>query len=296
MIRRFSLKHSVWSFTLLLVLARVGQTADDMAWPDEDAPPPRATRTRPTPKARRPAERAAPLPKAKRPAPPAPKAAPKPAAKPVTTPAAAAKSDRAKKAAEGKSDPNKINVGADDDDGEDEDVENVEAAPSEAPANGGSSVQVGSQSDAGWTIKKLWAHMHAALIHLPVAWLMLWAGCEGLALLWPHPWLITSGLPLGLMTALGFAPSVYSGLMRLEELAGGQSGYDSAPALLHRNLLLASWTLVVVALALRLFNAPQRSGKLRMLYLLLVFASFALTAYSAHLGGALVYGDDFFPF
>lgn len=285
--RRFA-----WCLTLLMGLARLSQAANDMAWPDEDAPPPRAARAHPAPKARRPAGRPAPAPKAKR-ASPAVKAAPatkKPDAKAAPPPAPSAKS--------GKAEGDKANKDADraDDDDDDDDVESVEAAPSAAAAPGGDAVQVGAQSDAGWTVKKLWAHMHAAVIHLPIAWLMLWAACEALALLWPHPWLVTSGLPLGLITAVAFAPSVYSGLMRLEELSGGQSGYDTAPALLHRNLLLASWTLVVVALALRLFNAPQRSGKLRMLYLLLVFGSFTLTAYSAHLGGVLVYGDDFFPF
>lgn len=291
-------RQITWLFVGFLCLAMplsARGAEDDLAWPEETEAPverPAAHRARPAPRSVKAA--------AKRNAEVAhPPAAIKPAAPKAVTITAPKKADAPVKAAAKPKDikPTKTKAGDDDDD-DDDDVETIEDVGTSKAGAGvdGNSVQIGAASEGAWTLNKLWGHMHAALVHMPIAWLLAWAGAECLALLWPHPWLLTAGLPIGLMTALSFAPSVYSGLMRLDELSAGESGYDVAPALLHRNLMLAAWTLVVLAIALRLLRAPMRFKWLRRLYLLFVFVGFLLLAYSAHLGGVMVYGEEFFPF
>ena len=140
-------------------------------------------------------------------------------------------------------------------------------------------------------------HLHAAVVHLPIAWLALWAFFEALSVVWRHPWLLMSGLPMSIVSVLSFGPAVYTGLARLDELATASPGYDVGPALLHRNLLFAAWGLCGVACMMRLTVARPTAGTTpRLSYRVLVWVAFAITGWSAHLGGCLVYGDDFLPF
>lgn len=180
-----------------------------------------------------------------------------------------------------------------------EPVEAVEAVQTQT-AGAGSDAQSNAEPGAtatGWTFNKLLAHMHPALVHMPIAWLLGWCACECLSLLWAHPWLATAGLPVGLATVLSFAPAVLSGLWRLDELAGGgKSGYDVGPALTHRNLLFVVWGLVVLAAGVRLGNWHARNRASRFAYVVLVCVACGIAAWSAHLGGNMVYGDDFLPY
>lgn len=178
-------------------------------------------------------------------------------------------------------------------------VENVQAAPGEAGAAGAGGTQQAKAAaqDPARSLATVVGHLHAAVVHLPIAWSALWSFFEALSIVWPHPWLIMSGLPLGIVTVLSFGPAVYTGLARLDELAATSSSYDVGPAQLHRNLLFLAWALCGLACALRLTAArPGRGFAARAAYLALVWIAFAVTGWSAHLGGCMVYGDDFLPF
>lgn len=139
-------------------------------------------------------------------------------------------------------------------------------------------------------------HLHAAVVHLPIAWVLLWAMVEMLSLVRPQSAFNGVALRLGLLTTLSYGPAVASGLCRLDELASNTKGYESAEALLHRNLIFASAILCLLCLLLRLINWRWPNMFCRLLGLMGVVAAAAITGYSAHLGGRMVYGADFLPF
>lgn len=139
-------------------------------------------------------------------------------------------------------------------------------------------------------------HLHAAWVHLPIAWLLLWALVEVLSLISDHAALRPSALTLAVLTLLSFAPAALSGLCRLDELASTTHGYDTAEALVHRNLIFAAAGLCAGCLVLRLIVWRWPNMFCRLLCLMGVVTACAITSYSAHLGGRMVYGADFLPF
>lgn len=180
-----------------------------------------------------------------------------------------------------------------------EQVEQVEAVGADAATgnDGGTEAAKAAAADRVPDLATVVGHLHAAVVHLPIAWLALWSFFEALGVLWAHPWLLMSGLPMGVVAVLSFGPAVYTGLARLDELAAASPSYDVGPAHLHRNLLFLAWALCGLACVLRLTAArPGRGFVPRAAYLLLVWIAFAVTGWSAHLGGCMVYGDDFLPF
>lgn len=138
--------------------------------------------------------------------------------------------------------------------------------------------------------------LHPSVVHFPIAWLMLLVLCEIAALRWPEQKFLTTLSPwlLGL-TIASFIPGIVSGLLRFEDVAQ-HDPEGQGPALLHRNLMLACTLVCSVAWALRfkLGSAPKGSG--RWVYLGLILAAALLVSVGGHVGGELVYGDDYLPF
>jgi len=139
-------------------------------------------------------------------------------------------------------------------------------------------------------------HMHGAFVHLPIAWVLLWALVELLSLISENRALNPSALFLGFLTLLSYVPAALSGLCRMDELASATKGYDTAEAILHRNLIFASAGLLGVCMLLRLINWRWPNMFCRLLCLMGVVAACVLTSYSAHLGGRMVYGAEFLLF
>ena len=139
-------------------------------------------------------------------------------------------------------------------------------------------------------------HLHAAFVHMPIAWVLLWALVELFSLISENGALNPSALFLGFLTLLSYAPAALSGLCRMDELASASKGYDAAEALLHRNLIFTSAGLLGVCMFLRLINWRWPNMFCRLLCLMGVFGACVLTTYSAHLGGRMVYGAEFLPF
>jgi uncharacterized membrane protein len=194
-----------------------------------------------------------------------------------------------------------------------EDVEEVEAVDAAAPAaattaapgQGSGALEdhvFGVAPDANASITTpagsaaALGHLHPALVHLPIAWVLLWALVELLSLISENRALNPSALFLGFVTLASYAPAALSGLCRLDELASASKGYDGAEALLHRNLIFVSAAVLGVCLVLRLINWRWPNMFCRLLCLMGVFGACVLTSYSAHLGGRMVYGAEFLPF
>lgn len=167
------------------------------------------------------------------------------------------------------------------DDEADEEVEEVEE------------VAVEPEAKKSPGVFEILGNLHPMLVHMPIAWLflLLLADVGGLILGRELP--RRAGLPLLALTFLAMIPAVATGLMN----AAHQSveGDDLATLLLHRNLMFATAAVTAVALVLRAVKR-ELPGALRVVYLLLIFAAVALISAGGHIGGEMVYGEDYLPF
>jgi uncharacterized membrane protein len=142
----------------------------------------------------------------------------------------------------------------------------------------------------------LMGHLHAALVHLPIAWVMLWAGLEVASMAFAGAFWGHGALVLGVITLASYGPAVLTGLCRFDELASASKGYEVGEAMLHRNLIFVGAGLCAVSLFIRLLNARWPNAFFKTLSLLGAVSALIVTGFSAHLGGRMVYGADFLPF
>lgn len=162
-----------------------------------------------------------------------------------------------------------------------EEIEVVSVTPVKATAKPGGPVGGGLSAVIG--------RFHPALVHFPIAWLVLLLLVE-LAMLVPR-W--GQGTDLGRwlapLTLASFLPAAFAGFFRAAELAGKQAA--AAPIAAHRDLALIAAGLVLGAVLIRLCRRNHLAGAHRALYLLLVGAALATLAVAGHLGGKLAHGQ-----
>jgi len=168
-----------------------------------------------------------------------------------------------------------------DDDEVEEATPTVTAAPA-APARLGALELVG--------------RVHPLLVHFPIAWLILLAMIDAVALLLRRPGWDRVGWPLLALTVASFVAAAVTGLIRGGHVLAGASAELSARVLLHRNSALATAGVVLLALALRTWRRNRLAGAARLVYLVLLAAALGLVGLTGHLGGELSLGEGYLPF
>ena len=171
------------------------------------------------------------------------------------------------------------------------DVEEIEVLDAETPTQEDATSE---GDDTPTTLFGVMGRLHPALVHLPIAWTLLLCLVELIALARPQEGWRSAGLYLSILTWLSFLPAALTGLLRLEQLP--QDPEALAPALLHRNIMYIAAGLASTVALLRVLAKNRLTGPRRLVYLALVCLTFALVGLGAHLGGKLVYGDDYLPF
>lgn len=130
--------------------------------------------------------------------------------------------------------------------------------------------------------------LHPAVIHFPIAWMVLFLLVE-LINIFRREWhWHRLGGYLLILTVVSFVPAVLTGWVQ-----GAQVSFNEPYASifeLHRNLNFLTAALSLGALMLR---RKQPSGKFTMkqiIYWMLILGAGTLVLYSGHLGGRLVHG------
>ena len=145
------------------------------------------------------------------------------------------------------------------------------------------------------TMTQVIAHLHPALVHLPIAWAVLWALWELLALRYAARFRPTV-VVLAWFCVAAFVPATVTGLLHLQELP--EAADVRAPALLHRNIIFAcaASSLILAALATRWHRRGPPGRAMVIANLLALWLQVGAIGYAAHVGGKMVYGDDYLPF
>jgi uncharacterized membrane protein len=133
--------------------------------------------------------------------------------------------------------------------------------------------------------------LHPALVHFPIAWMILALLLELGVLFFQREHLQTFALIVVALGVASFAPAALSGFLRADEFTQASEGL-----LAHRNIMLAAFAFAALAMGIGLATRKSRGklgGKLRILSLA---ASVFLLSWGGHLGGKLVFGERFLPF
>ncbi|HET6347369.1 MAG TPA: DUF2231 domain-containing protein [Myxococcota bacterium] len=171
-----------------------------------------------------------------------------------------------------------------------EDVEQVEAVEPAEPEGEGKDAE--DKKEGGFF--EMVGHLHPAVVHMPIGWLVLLLLLDLAAFLLNRPELLPVGPWVGLGVVLSFIPAAITGLLRFDGLP--QDPEAAAPALLHRNVMYGCLVLCIVALVVRVMNRNELEGRNKWIYLGLVASACLTVTIGGHLGGQLVYGNDFLPF
>jgi len=134
------------------------------------------------------------------------------------------------------------------------------------------------------------AHLHPALVHMPVAWLLLLFFLEWLLVFRPQFIAEPARVGLWALTIVSFIPSLATGFVFSEWVYADTDMEVMQPILDHRNLILLSTGLLAVGWFVR---KRHLSGPATAIILTLAMIAMTL---GAHSGGILVYGEDYFPF
>jgi len=177
-----------------------------------------------------------------------------------------------------------------------EEVETIEEVDV-VPAGGGGAGTAAGGEGAGEKrlgFAETAARMHPALVHLPIGWLLLLLLVDLVGVGLAREPFRAVGPWIGVLTVLAFVPAAATGLLR-------QSfpPYDRVadPLLVtHRTLMLAVAGVTLVAVALRLLRRNRLTGAWKWAYLVLLAGAAATITIAGHLGGKLVFGENYLPF
>ena len=177
-----------------------------------------------------------------------------------------------------------------------EEVEAVEPvdAKGETDAGGGDKPEGAPKSDAPLGPVDYVGHLHSAMVHLPIAWVMLLLLVDVAAWGFGRMELASAGFYLNGLALVSFIPAAITGLVRVTQLA--QDAESLAPALLHRNIMYGCAALCAALLGIRVKAHNKLDGPIKWVYLALLAITVGLVSFGGHLGGKLVFGDDFLPF
>lgn len=152
-------------------------------------------------------------------------------------------------------------------------------------------------SESG-TTKLSWpeiiARLHSAVVHFPIAWIILLLLTEFIAFVFNQNQAHKIGFYLHLLTVLSFIPAILTGLLNA---ALFPVEIESETLInTHRNLNIIGATICLLALLMRVFISRTLAGKSRQLYLGLVIIASIVIMLAGHLGGKMVFGLNYLPF
>jgi uncharacterized membrane protein len=162
-----------------------------------------------------------------------------------------------------------------------DDVVEVKAAPAVATAG-----------PAG--VSDLLGRLHPAVVHFPIAWLLLLLLLDLGAFVLRRDACERCGVVVLAVAVASCLPALASGLLR-EDHVGSAPGMADLVGV-HEGLMFAVTGVAALALALRLARRNRLAGGWKAAYLALVAAAAVLVGVGGHWGGKLVYGKDFLPF
>ena len=148
------------------------------------------------------------------------------------------------------------------------------------------------EDDNGEGVLRSIGRFHPIFIHFPIAWLILLILCDATGMLTKRDLFLSVSPYLLVVTLIGFLPAIATGLSYFQ--ANREYMEDVRTPILHRNIMIATFLLLVAAGAVR---ARRRGkGSPGWFYLILTWMAGLCLTYGADLGGEMVFGEGIIPF
>lgn len=141
---------------------------------------------------------------------------------------------------------------------------------------------------------ELAGRMHPAMVHFPIGWITLVLLLDLLTFVFGRRELEPAGLWALVLGVLAFVPAVATGLLRAGYITVSAGIYH--PVETHRNLAFLVLLICLAALAIRWKTRKSLTGVVQWVYLAMIAAAAGLIGFVGHLGGKMVYGENFLPF
>ncbi len=177
---------------------------------------------------------------------------------------------------------------------ETENIEQVEKVETVEVIQAVQIVETPSGEDTSMGFVDLVGRFHPASVHMPLGFLVALFVFEILVLLGVAKDGGRTGLILGIMTVLSFIPATLSGFARAMELE--RLGSASSFLANHRNLMLAMALMALAAVIIRWKKRDRLEGTFKIAYMVLLCLSVLAALAGGHLGGKMVFGENFLPF
>ncbi len=134
---------------------------------------------------------------------------------------------------------------------------------------------------------------HPAVVHIPIGWLMMVVIIDLVTfVVGREDWAEWGFYALG-GTVLSFFPAILTGFLKASTLATDSPIFSLMET--HRNLNMLVVSLCILAFLVRLGKRNRLEGRVRQLYLGLILLSAALLTISGHIGGEMVFGENYLP-
>ena len=156
-------------------------------------------------------------------------------------------------------------------------------------------VEADEEESEGMPLQMLIGHFHPPLVHFVIAYIFLLVLVEIADVVYGQKQLDTAGRYLLVFTIAAAAVAIFTGYNNMETQP--QDPEVLEPIIGHRNVILAAFGMLMIAAILRFKGgiAPV-TGVTRQAYIGFIIVASLLIMYGGHLGGKLVYGDDYLPF
>jgi len=155
-------------------------------------------------------------------------------------------------------------------------------------------IQEIEEIEPGMGFPEFLGRLHPAVIHFPIAWLVLLLGIEGIALATGGAGWSRAGRVLLFAACISFLPAIATGLIHASHQGSDPNFLQLMEP--HRNLNIASAILCLGALPLGFRQRETLRGPRGWVYIGLIAASTLLVLIAGHLGGKMVFGENFLPF
>ncbi len=149
------------------------------------------------------------------------------------------------------------------------------------------------ESDSPGLLKTI-GRMHPALVHTPIGFLIALLLLELFSFSKRPDNNDNAGVFMCGITAISTLPATLSGFLRTSEIFEGRPVSDLLNQ--HRILMMATGVLIAIAFSVRFAKKMRFRNPPGALYFsLLIFATLC-AVYGGHLGGKLVFGENYLPF
>ena len=135
---------------------------------------------------------------------------------------------------------------------------------------------------------------HPALVHIPIGWMVMVFLLDIGAFILKRTELEKCGYYALIATVLSFIPALITGLLNATH-EPRMDPEELSNITMHKHIIFTMAIFAIAALVVRISKRNVLTGKTKLAYLLFILIAVILIAAAGHIGGEIVFGENYFP-